>query len=283
METDKENLQIILRKCDVKKQKCGCLRKLERCLAEIGSKVEGLTVDFKVTVGELLKILGTTPNIKKLAILKEITDEDFCHQRRTIVEYFHVIHRLKLQELKIENCDEAASELFLLLPSSTLIDLDLQDFPILELPKFIVAQHSISCLRLHHSLIAVNHLEILKDAVGILQLSKFSLHLDFIEHESPKIESIIVDIISSQPNLTHLDLRVPNAGAKIFAAISKLPSKTLVMRVPGKVLEARMLFKSTLLESLTIYGPKSACAFYFGLKSDYGKPNLMEFAVRFSD
>jgi hypothetical protein len=275
--------EVVLRGFDAGKRKCENFRKLEKWLGEFGESIEGLTVDFKLKVGELLKILGSTKRLKKLEILKEIIEEDFCQQRLSIVSSFPVLHQLQLQSLKIENCDEVASELFLLLPSSTIIELNLVDFPILELPKLIVAQHSISCLRLHHSLITVNQLEILKDAVGILQLSKFSLHLDFIEHENPKFETIIVDIINSQPNLTHLDLNVPIAGAKIFTAISKLPTKVLVMRVPGKALEARMMFKAPLLESLTIYGPKSACGFYFALKNDYGKSNLMKFAVRFTD
>jgi hypothetical protein len=283
METDRSFLHITLQNFNCRVQSRETLTRWFRCFMKFAPIARGLVIDCSFKARDFLVVLSFTKKIEKLEIRNGISRESSNCQFLLSLNR-HIIDRLTIRTLKVNKCDEIVAEILLMLRPNTIVDLDLEEFPITQLPQFIAAQNAISSLRVIYSKIEKNSTNFLDKIAGNLRLSSLQLRLNFVKRDDPKIDSIIAEIISSQPNLTHLDLRVGNAGEKIFAAIMKLQLKTLVMEVPGKVLgEVRMLFKSMELESLTLYGPRRSCVNYFKIKDECAKPTLKKFEYKFVD
>lgn len=283
METDKSFLHLTLRNVNFKGQNCEALARLFRCFLKFAPHALSLLIDCDLKAIEYLIILSITEKIEKLEIRNGISNETSNCQSLFSLNH-HIMQRLKIQVLKVERCDEAIAEMLLMLRVNSIIDLDVEEFPILQLLQLVATQSTISVLRISFSLIDKNDLKVLEKIGQNLRLTKLSLRFDFVNRDDPEIDFIFSEIVSSQPNLTHLDLRVPNAGKKIFAAITKLQLKSLVMQVPGKAEEdVRLLFKSAILESLTLYGPRSSCVDFWKLRDERAKPALKKFEYKFLD
>lgn len=282
-ETDKSFRHLILQNVKSKGQDRDVLSRLFRCFLKFASEALSLTIDCDLKAFEYLIILSIAVKIEKL-VIRNGTSNETTNCQSLLGLNQHIMERLKLQVLKVERCNEAVAEMLLMLRINSIVELDLEEFPIAKLRQFVAVQSSILGLRLSYLAIDKNELKVLEKVGQNLRLTKLSLHFDFVNRENPKIDLTFAEIVSFQSSLQHLELRVPNAGKKIFDAIKKLQLKSLVMEVPGKALDdVRLLFKSTILEKLTLYGPRSSCVSICKLRDERAKPSLVKFEYKFVD